>query len=190
MTSPDLKAFAPIANADARTLILGSMPGARSLADTQYYAHPGNAFWPIIYTVFKGNADLAKQFSYQERTAFLLENNIAVWDVLSACRRPGSLDANIDKKSIVVNDFSAFLTRYNGIDKILFNGRTAEQLFKRHALPTLNNFPHLQLLSLPSTSPAMATLRPPEKATIWAAALDPTTKYLSNTNLQNRVAEV
>jgi hypoxanthine-DNA glycosylase len=96
--------FPPIEGASAHTLILGTMPGAASLAVTQYYAHPRNAFWTIL-------ADLVgfdPQLDYVARTQRLVDAGIAVWDVLRSCERRGSLDSEIDRTSVVANDFDRF----------------------------------------------------------------------------------
>lgn len=88
--------FPPIAKPDATILILGSMPGQKSLDENQYYAHPRNSFWPIILKLFK----LKGELTYTQREQLLLDNRIAVWDVLKSCYREGSLDSDIDNSSI------------------------------------------------------------------------------------------
>ncbi len=95
--------FPAIARADARILILGSLPGERSLHANQYYAHPRNAFWKIMAEI--ANA----QGSYSERCNALMDARIALWDVLASSVRPGSMDANIQSKTAVANNFSGFL---------------------------------------------------------------------------------
>ena len=73
--------FTSIADDDAHILILGSMPGIESLRKQHYYAHPRNAFWPIMLNIF----DLAEDFAYQQRCASLIAQKIALWDVLQSC---------------------------------------------------------------------------------------------------------
>src|SRR5210317_1751806 len=90
--------FAPVARGDARVLVLGSLPGARSIAEQQYYAHPQNAFWPIMRELFMIDGD------YAARCDQLRENGIALWDVLRSSVRPGSMDADIQLGSAVAND--------------------------------------------------------------------------------------
>ena len=75
--------FPPVARADARVLVLGSLPGARSIAEQQYYAHPQNAFWPIMRELFRIDG------SYASRCSQLLEHRVALWDVLQSSVRPG-----------------------------------------------------------------------------------------------------
>lgn len=107
--------------------------------------------------------------SYIERCAGLTHNKIALWDVLQASVRPGSLDADIRLETATANDFEAFLCKYSGIEQIVFNGKKAEQLFRR-LLPT-GPFKHLQLTGLPSTSPAYAAMPFRGKLSTWQAGL-------------------
>jgi hypoxanthine-DNA glycosylase len=95
----------------------------------------------------------------------LLDARIAVWDVLEACVRPGSLDSAISADGRVVNDFRAFLASHPGIGRVFFNGATAEQLFKRLVAPGLEG--QLQLQRLPSTSPAHAGMSFQDKLQAW-----------------------
>src|SRR5688572_25418358 len=97
------------------------MPGERSLVASQYYAHPSNAFWPIVGG-FCGVPDGA---SYAERTAALCKRGIALWDVLQCCERAGSLDSAIERASMRINPFLAFFRRHRGITTVLGNGGTA-----------------------------------------------------------------
>lgn len=164
-----LTAFPPLAGNDARILILGSMPGARSLAENRYYAHPRNAFWRII-------CDCAGEVTddYDERKRLLLEAQWAVWDVLLHCERPGSLDANIDTKTIVCNDFEEFLSSHQSIKTILFNGKAAKTMFNKHIknnafFSSLKAKPELHYL--PSTSPAMASMSYEQKLLVWRSYL-------------------
>lgn len=158
--------FAPIARADARVLVLGSLPGRRSLEMGQYYAHPRNAFWPIMRGLAKASG------SYVERCRRLEVAGIAVWDVLHAAVRPGSLDANISLNSAQPNDFKQFFLTHPLIECIGFNGRAAEALFRKRVLPQLD-VGHARVCLLPSTSPAHAALSVGDKARIWRSMLGP-----------------
>lgn len=171
MAKPLLQAFAPVAAADAIVLVLGSMPGAISLHQQQYYAHPRNAFWPAMQAILGAPRDL----DYRARCRLLTDNKIAIWDVLQACHRPGSLDSRIDMKSAVGNDFNGFLARHPAITSILFNGRKAESLFRRLVRPTLVR-DDIQYHSMPSTSPAMASLDLQTKTQRWRDVIEPTLK--------------
>jgi len=157
--------FSPIAGCDPRVLILGSMPSEASLKQKQYYAHPRNAFWYIMGGLFHFSAEAA----YAERTAQLKKNGIALWDVLRECEREGSLDSSIIASSIKTNDFSRLLTLHPSIQLIVFNGATAEKEFKKRVLPDLNRRHQLiQMIRLPSTSPAMAALSREQKMAKWS----------------------
>ncbi len=155
--------FPAVARADARVLVLGSLPGQRSLAEQEYYAHPQNAFWPIMNEIFGIDGD------YAERCSGLMANKVAMWDVLRASVRPGSLDADIRLETASVNDFSAFLGKYPGIEQVVFNGKKAEQLF--HRLVRTDYIQHLRLTGLPSTSPAYAAMPFGGKLNAWKAGL-------------------
>lgn len=163
-----LVGFAPVAPRDARILILGSMPGAASLAAEQYYAHPRNAFWKIIADIIGVGADAP----YAQRVAALKASGIALWDVLQSCKRRGSLDADIESDTLKVNDFAAFFRQHRSIEKIFFNGATAERYYTRYVLPELSA-DSLRRVRLPSTSPAHAAFSFEQKRDTWRAALEP-----------------
>jgi hypoxanthine-DNA glycosylase len=164
-----ITSFAPIAAADAKVLILGSMPGAESLARRQYYAHPRNAFWYIIERLTRQTAPL----DYAQRMALLRKHGIALWDVLRACKRHGSLDSAIEHDSAVANDFAGFLREHCSITDVFFNGATAEHAWKRYVLKQIGpRYDYLNYRRLPSTSPAMASLKPEQKLEQWSAIFD------------------
>lgn len=158
-----VRSFAPVAAPDARILILGSMPGVASLEVGEYYAHPRNAFWPIMGALFGAGPDLP----YAERVARLVACGVAVWDVLQACEREGSLDANI--RAEVPNDFAAFFASHPAIRRIGLNGGKAAASFRKHAARHLPGSAVLH--ALPSTSPAHAARSFEAKCQIWRAAL-------------------
>src|SRR3569832_790380 len=95
------RCFPPIAGREAHTLILGSLPGRKSLEAQQYYAHPQNAFWKLMARIF----DFDPALSYTERTRVLQRHGIALWDVFAAAERPGSLDSDIVHATAEANDF-------------------------------------------------------------------------------------
>lgn len=163
-----IRSFAPVADRNARLMILGSMPGAESLRAGQYYAHPRNAFWRIMGEL----VGASPQLPYGARLHRLQQAGIALWDVLAACARAGSLDAAIDERSIIANDLVSFLARHPGITHVYFNGATAERCFRRHVQPALEA-DRLQLRRLPSTSPAHAALTCAEKLQAWRTILQP-----------------
>ena len=161
-----VRSFAPLARPDALVLILGSMPGVRSLEQQEYYAHPRNAFWPIMAELFNFASDLP----YPQRLQRLQSKRVALWDVLASCWRPGSLDTTIDGNSAQPNDFCNFLLTLPHLRAIFFNGSKAEQLFRRLVVPQLGALPsELRLERLPSTSPANARLDLGRKLEHWRA---------------------
>ncbi len=164
-----VRSFLPIADEGARILILGSMPGVASLAAGEYYAHPRNAFWPLMGELVGAGPELP----YDARCEKLRVASIAVWDVLRECRREGSLDARIETATEVANDFSALLNDCPQIERIGFNGQKAETAFHRHVAKTLpeEQLARLAFARLPSTSPAHASLRFEEKLRMWKAWL-------------------
>jgi hypoxanthine-DNA glycosylase len=166
---PIKSAFPPILGENARLLILGSMPSEASLAAGRYYGHPRNAFWPIMEVLL----GLPPGSDYARRTAALSTQGIALWDVIAACARPGSLDADILADSIRCNDFRALLDEQPRVRCIAFNGGTAEREFRRRVLPLLRpEQASIERLRLPSTSPAHAAMRFEAKLAAWRQILD------------------
>lgn len=160
----DIDGFSPVVSINSSILILGTMPSEASLLRQQYYGHSRNAFWPIMSALF----DFAPELSYQLRKEVLIENGIAVWDVLQSCNRMGSLDSSIKLPTIRTNDLTGFFSEYKGIQRVFFNGRMAEKLYQKWILPTLNTrFSYLQYQYLPSTSPAYASLKFEQKMEAW-----------------------
>ena len=161
---PSIKAsFPPISTVAATVLILGSMPGDRSLRESQYYAHPQNAFWRILGQLI----GLDPRSPYELRVAAMNRAGIALWDVIHSCDRPGSLDGDILSSSIKPNDFISFFRDHPQIELVCFNGATAAQCFQRWVLPSLEPM-ELQYLRVPSTSPAH-TISFARKAEAWSA---------------------
>lgn len=156
--------FPPVARPDARILILGSLPGERSIREQQYYAHPQNAFWKIMRALYGIEGE------YAARAAQLCERRIALWDVLQSSVRPGSLDADIRTDTARPNDFADFLACHGDVELIAFNGRKAEQLFTRFVEP-LGVAAGVRRIGLPSTSPAYAALPFSGKLAAWREAL-------------------
>lgn len=158
-----LTSFAPVVDKTCKVLVLGSMPGSRSLAAYEYYAHPQNAFWRIMEAVFKINIDL----TYNEKLKQLLNNRVALWDVIYSCKREGSLDNAIEKETLVSNDLSSFLLKYRKIEYIFCNGNLAYMLFKKHVWTNLDKCLAIEIFKLPSSSPANARLKFHEKVNSW-----------------------
>ena len=159
-----LLSFPPIADACARVLILGTMPGKESLRAAQYYAHPRNAFWKIMGELVGAGFELP----YDARAQKLKAAGIAVWDVLASCVRESSLDADIDAETMVVSDFESFYNAHPKITHIFFNGAIAEKFYRIHT-QSLHLQRALNYQRLPSTSPAHAGMRFAQKLEAWQA---------------------
>lgn len=166
----NVESFLPVADPDARVLIVGSMPGIASLEAQRYYAHPRNSFWPIMASICGFDAGLP----YEQRLASLRQAKVALWDVLASCAREGSLDSDIVTKSIRANDFAGFLVAHSDVRAVLCNGGTAYRMFRQRVLqPLLTAHPQLLLRQLPSTSPAHASMTRQAKLEAWAGVLRP-----------------
>ena len=154
------RSFPPVAGERPGVLILGSLPGEESLRQQQYYAHPRNAFWPIMGELFGFDPALP----YPERLERLTAAGVALWDTIGAGRREGSLDGNIrDAES---NPVAALLEKFPSIGLICCNGGKSFEELKRSA-PELFDRPALRIERLPSTSPAAAMYRYADKLAAW-----------------------
>jgi hypoxanthine-DNA glycosylase len=157
--------FSPIADVHARVLILGTMPGEESLRKNEYYGNPRNTFWKIMGRLYEFEHDA----SYEERTKILKKNKIALWDVMQACERQGSLDSAINDRAIAENDFVSFYRSHPNIRHVFFNGAKAEKEYFKRVLPRLSDsIKGIKYLRLPSTSPAMARLPLDAKLLEWS----------------------
>lgn len=155
--------FPPICSPHAQVLVLGTLPGQISLKRGEYYANPQNAFWKLVSTRMP---DLPSD--YASRLATLAAHDIALWDVLAAATRAGSLDAAIGEDA-VPNNFRALFHSYPKIRVICFNGAKAAQLYERHVIPTLTDVQRaITTHTLPSTSSAHARLTFANKAARWS----------------------
>lgn len=145
-------------------LILGTLPGQLSLQKCEYYGHPRNAFWRVMCELFGA----APELPYAERARRVVAARVAIWDVCAAARRPGSLDTSIEPASILPNDFKHFLGAHKALELICFNGHHAERLYRRLVLPGLAPTTPLRYATLPSTSPANASMPYAEKLRRWS----------------------
>ena len=157
-----ISSFPPIIDKESKILILGSIPGVKSLEMQQYYAHPQNKFWKIIFELFN------EKFTtdYKERIEILEKHHIALWDVIDTCERKGSLDSEIRNEE--ANKIGELLHNYPNIKAIFCNGQKSHKNLLK-ILP--KNF-HLPIIVLPSTSPAHASLRYEEKLKSWKMVLN------------------
>lgn len=144
------------------------MPGVASLRAQQYYAHPRNLFWPFMAEIFA----VPSTADYATRLAQMQTHGIAIWDVLAACERPGSLDGHIVRGSEVVNDFATFFAQHPQLQRICLNGGKATETFARHVQRAHTGvLAGIQIIALPSTSPANAGQSRAAKLRLWRAAL-------------------
>ncbi len=161
-SSPSLlNGLAPVVSANTRILVLGSFPGAASLAAQQYYAHPRNHLWRILSALL--GEDLAA-LPYAERLPRLLAHSLGLWDVLGACEREGSLDTAI--RSPAANDFARLRELCPQLETVGFNGQTSGKFAPQFAAAGYRT------LVLPSTSPAHASMTLEQKTAAWRALLD------------------
>lgn len=152
-----ISSFPPIINNESKILILGSIPGIKSLEMQQYYAHPQNKFWKIIFELF--NEEFTTD--YTERIKILEKHHIALWDVIDTCERKGSLDSEIRNEE--ANKIGELLHNYPNIKAIFCNGQKSH----KNLLKILPKIFHLPIIVLPSTSPAYASLKYEEKLLSW-----------------------
>ena len=156
-----IQSFLPIIPNNPTVLILGTMPGIASLQQQQYYGHPRNHFWKIIAHLYNSNEIPTH---YEDRKNILLQNNIALWDVLEFCEREGSLDIAI--KNPIPNQILNLLAENKSITKIIFNGKESHKLFVKY-FGILENITYR---IVPSTSPAN-TMKFETKFENWRQAL-------------------
>ena len=157
-----LEGLAPVVDADTRLIVLGSFPGAASLAAQQYYGHPRNHFWPILGALWE--LDM-KHAPYAERLAAARAHGLGLWDVYTSCRREGSLDSAII--DAVPNDLASLTRRAPRLAAIAHNGGESARAMR------VTGALGLPVLKLPSTSPANASWSFERKLAAWRAALEP-----------------
>lgn len=154
------RSFEPIYTPQARILIVGSMPSVKSLEQAQYYAHPRNAFWRILFDIFSEPPTL----DYERKKALIREHGLALWDAAAICEREGSLDS--DMHDVVYNDFSTLYEVCTDIRTVLCNGATAHSLFLKSGYAG-----ERKVVRMPSTSPAY-TLPYEKKLALWKKELE------------------
>ena len=152
--------FPPVTRPDTRLLVLGSLPGAVSLAQARYYAHPQNLFWRLIGAVI--GRDLVP-LAYEDRLEALLDARVGLWDTVAAATRKGSLDADIRLHE--ASDLAALAAELPDLRAIAFNGGTSARIGRKQLAGTTD----LALIDLPSSSPAYASLPFEKKREAWLA---------------------
>jgi hypoxanthine-DNA glycosylase len=150
----------PVIARDTRLVVLGSFPGAASLAARQYYAHPRNQFWPLLSTLW--GVDLVA-LPYARRLALLREHGLGLWDVYATCHREGSLDSAIEDAAL--NDLASLRRRAPALQAVAHNGGESARSMRITAALGL------PVVRLPSTSPANASWSFERKLAAWRAAL-------------------
>lgn len=154
-----LHPFSPIIDDNTRILFLGSFSSIASFEQSFYYAHSRNAFWPIIESIFQVTLPDNKA-----KIAFCLAHKIGLWDVIGSCKRENSSDSNL--KEVVPNDFKKLLQTHPNITAIGFTGKKAFDLFQKYFKEL-----DVELVLLPSTSPAHASMTRDEKTALYKAFL-------------------
>lgn len=153
--------FAPISDKSTEILILGSLPGEKSLSTHEYYAHPQNKFWRIIAAITKNQIPV----TYSDKKSLLAANKIGVWDVVKQARRSGSLDTNIIDE--IPNKIDKFILKQTNLKTIGFNGTKAAKLFDKYFLRQK----FIKYINLPSSSPANARISFDEICEKWSELL-------------------
>lgn len=158
----------PVYDKNSKILILGSFPSVKSREQGFFYGHPQNRFWKVLYCIMEAalNADEEAKClaTIEDKKKFLLENHIAVWDVIKSCDIEGSSDTSI--KNVVVNDLTEILKTAD-IQKIIVNGKKAEQLYRKYIQSQINR----PAICLPSTSPANAAWSLEKLVEVWGKEL-------------------
>lgn len=162
------RGFPAVVGAHPRVLILGSLPGRASIEAGRYYAQPRNAFWPIMGSLCGAHP----QIEYPKRLELLTRAGVALWDVLFEAVRHGSLDSSIVTNTQRVNDIPGLVARHDSLRLVAFNGKKAAEVFRRRIEPDLPAG-RIETVTLPSTSPAYASLRLGQKLDRWREVLSP-----------------
>ena len=158
------KSFKPSIDDNSQILILGSMPGVKSLEEQQYYAHPQNRFWKVMGSIC--NEPKLSELDYETKLKTLLNNNIALWDTIKSCKREGSLDSDIQNE--IPNDIRKLLKQYPNIKIICLNSNKSYSAFKKYFPDLLEKY---NCYKLPSTSPANARYCLKDLSKEWNSAI-------------------
>ena len=153
--------FAPVYDENSRILILGSFPSVKSREQQFYYGHPQNRFWKVI----AGLTGTPLPQSIEEKKKMLLENHIAIWDVIAECEIIGSSDSSI--RNVIATDLHQILD-HAPIEQIYANGNTAKKLFEKFQRDACQR----EVIGLPSTSPANAAFSLEKLMERWACILN------------------
>ena len=165
------ESFLPLLPSQPRILILGSIPGDRSIELQEYYGHPQNRLWKLMAALLNENTPT----DYNEKKRMLLRHQIALWNVAHRATRPGNMDSAIRDEG--PNNIHQLLADYPSIEHIIFNGKKAEQLYGRH----FKRLPNINYWGMPSTSPANAANNLDALIATWQKTMNPWTRK-SKTN--------
>lgn len=135
----------PLFNENSKTLVLGSFPSVKSREAAFFYGHPQNRFWSVLATIY----GVTKPETVEEKKKLVLENNLALWDVIASCEIVGSSDSSIS--DVTANDLSVIIEN-SKVERIFVNGKTAEKYYNKYTYPKTG----IKAICLPSTSPANA----------------------------------
>lgn len=149
--------FAPVYDENSRVLILGTFPSVKSRETHFYYGHPQNRFWKLLAFLCRWPIPA----TIPAKKEMLLKNGVALWDVIQSCEIAGSSDSSI--KNVIPSDLSRILTG-SSITRIYANGKTAQKLYDKYQKPQTC----MDIIALPSTSPANAAYSLNRLAESWA----------------------
>ncbi len=147
----------PLFNNNSKTLILGSFPSVKSREAAFFYGHPQNRFWSVLAMVY----GIPKPETVEEKKKLILENNLALWDVIASCEIVGSSDSSIS--DVTANDLSVIINN-SKVERIFVNGKTAEKYYKKYTYPKTG----ITAVCLPSTSPANAAWKLEKLVEKWS----------------------
>lgn len=159
-THPQKHEFAPVYDKNSKLLILGTFPSVKSRETNFYYGHPQNRFWKVLAAITENEVPQ----TIEQKKELLLENHIAIWDVIESCDIEGSSDSSI--RNVVPADISKILENSN-VERIYANGATAKKLYDRYVLKKTGR----EIIGLPSTSPANAAYSLEKLVDIWGRTL-------------------
>ena len=154
----------PLHGDRARVLILGSFPSPKSREQGFYYGHPQNRFWPLMAALT--GSPVPEHDDILAKKQMIIQNGLAVWDVIRSCEIIGASDASI--RNVEPNDLAALMAEL-GVERVVCNGSTSARLYRKYALPHTG----LEAAALPSTSPANASFRLERLRQVWGNVLGP-----------------
>ena len=146
----------PLFGENSHTLILGSFPSVKSREAMFFYGHPQNRFWSVLAMIY----GVDKPETIEEKKKLILENNLALWDVIASCEITGSSDSSIS--DVTANDLDIII-KNSKIERIFVNGKTAEKYYNKYTYPKTG----IKAICLPSTSPANAAWKVERRVESW-----------------------